>query len=323
MGDMIGGFGFSTIQKRDLADLDEILARIAGLGASHAELSLCGADLICGGRLLPDRVSRLERICARHDLGYTVHGPLAANLMADDHAEHFEAAIAAMLEIAGAIGATALVHHTGRVRPTSAADIERRHARERDALRRLADVGARHGVRIAVETLWVFERAMYTATAARLAEEIRAIDHPFVCGTLDFSHVYLHATFLGIDFLEEVRAFAPVTGHLHVHDSFGRPKLAEILIPSEDLAFGVGDLHLPLGWGDIPWDAMLPELTFQDGTVFMIELPHHFAAEMRATNLPRRSISSLSSPSRLAYFSLTSSSFSFSTFASSAPGVSL
>jgi sugar phosphate isomerase/epimerase len=276
---MIAGFGFSTMQQRDLGNLDEILGRIAALGASHAELSLCGADLICGGRVLGERVRRLERICARRALGYTVHGPLAANLMDDAHRERFQAAVAAMLEICGGIGATTLVHHTGRIAAAPADAIERAHAQERDALRALGDHAARHGVRIAVETLWVFERDRYTATAARLAEEIRAIDHPQVCGTLDFSHVYLYATFLGLDFIEQVKAFAPVAGHLHVHDSFGRPKLVETASPSEDLAFGLGDLHLPLGWGDIPWDTLLPQLAFPDGTIFMLELPWHFRDE--------------------------------------------
>ena len=52
MSSGIAGFGFSTIQKRDLSDLDQILSRIEDLGASHAELSLGGADLVCGGRIL-------------------------------------------------------------------------------------------------------------------------------------------------------------------------------------------------------------------------------------------------------------------------------
>lgn len=281
-GQTIAGFGFSTMQRRDLGDLDEILSRIEELGASHAELSLCSADLITGGRIIGHRVDRLARICAGHDLRYTVHGPLAANLMEPEHLEISKAAVAAMLEICGAIGASVLVHHTGRIALSSAAALERSHARERAALRELGDVAARHGVRIAVETLWVFDRARYTAPAARLAAEIRAIDHPHVCGTLDFSHVYLYASFLGLDFEEQVRSFAPVAGHLHVHDSFGRPKLIETASPSEDLAFGLGDLHLPLGWGDIPWDRLLPELHFRDDTVFMFELPWHFAAEAPA-----------------------------------------
>ena len=276
---MIAGFGFSTIQRRDLSDLDEILSRIEDLGATHAELSLGGADLVCGGRILSHRVDRLARICARHRLRYTAHGPLTANFMDPVHLDVYQAAVGALLEVCGAIGATVLVHHSGRIAAAPEAEIERLHAQERDALRAMGDIGARHGVRLAVETLWVFDRSQYTATATRLAEEIRAVAHPFVCGTLDFGHVYLYSTFLGLDFLEQVKAFAPVAGHLHVHDSFGQPKLAAIHAPSEELAFGLGDLHLPLGWGDIPWDDMLPGLAVQDGTVFMIELPPQFAAE--------------------------------------------
>jgi sugar phosphate isomerase/epimerase len=52
--------------------------------------------------------------------------------------------------------------------------------------------------------------------------------------------------------------------------------------PSEELAFGLGDLHLPIGWGNIPWDDILPRLAFQDESIFMIELPPQFAAEAPA-----------------------------------------
>ena len=276
---MIAGFGFSTIQRRDLSDLDDILSRIEDLGATHAELSLGGADLVCGGRVLSHRVDHLARICARHRLAYTAHGPLAANFMDPVHLDAYKAAVGALLEVCGAVGATVLVQHSGRVSAAPDAEIERLHAQERDALREMGDIGARHGVKLAVETLWTFDRAQYTATAARLAQEIRAVDHPFVCGTLDFSHIYLYSSFLGLDFLEQVEAFAPVAGHLHVHDSFGRPKLAPIHAPSEELAFGLGDLHLPLGWGNIPWDDILPRLAVRDDTVFVIELPPQFAEE--------------------------------------------
>jgi sugar phosphate isomerase/epimerase len=172
---MIAGFGFSTIQRRDLSDLDEILSRIEDLGATHAELSLGGADLVCGGRILSHRVDRLARICARHRLRYTAHGPLAANFMDPVHLDAYQAAVGALLEVCGAIGATVLVHHSGRVAAAPGAEIERLHAQERAALRAMGDIGARHGVRLAVETLWVFDRSQYTATAARLAEEIRAV----------------------------------------------------------------------------------------------------------------------------------------------------
>jgi sugar phosphate isomerase/epimerase len=209
-----------------------------------------------------------------------------------------------MLQVCGAVGATVLVQHTGRVGAAPDIEIERLHAQERDALRAMGDIGARHGVKLAVETIWAFDRSQYTATAARLADEIRAVEHPFVCGALDFSHVYLYSTFRGLDFLEQVAAFAPVTGHLHVHDSFGRPKLAPIYAPSEELAFGLGDLHLPLGCGDIPWDDMLPRLAVRDDTVFMIELPPQFAEEapqvaLEAKRLIDRRRRTLKSPVRM------------------------
>ena len=111
---MIAGFGFSTIQKRDLSDLDEILSRIEDLGATHAELSLGGADLVCGGRLLSDRVDRLASSCARHRLAYTAHGPLAANFMDALHLDAYKAAVAAMLEVCGAVGAIARTLSRGR-----------------------------------------------------------------------------------------------------------------------------------------------------------------------------------------------------------------
>ena len=114
---MIAGFGFSTIQRRELSDLDEILSRIEDLGATHAELSLGGADLVCGGRLLSHRVDRLARICARHRLAYTAHGPLTANFMDPVHLDAYKAAVAALLEVCGAAGATVLVQHSGRVAP--------------------------------------------------------------------------------------------------------------------------------------------------------------------------------------------------------------
>jgi len=50
----------------------------------------------------------------------------------------------------------------------------------------------------------------------------------------------------------------------------------------ERFAYGNGDLHLPVGHGDTPWEAILAECTFPQGVVFNIELnPRHwhFAAE--------------------------------------------
>ena len=105
VADIIAGFGFCTEGARpDLSDLDAQLARIEATGASHCELSLYELDLIVGGRVLPERRRRLEQICARRALRYTVHGVLTVNFMDEAHLELHKAVCRAMLELCEAVG---------------------------------------------------------------------------------------------------------------------------------------------------------------------------------------------------------------------------
>jgi sugar phosphate isomerase/epimerase len=278
----IAGFGFCTDEVRpDLSDLDAQLARIEATGASHCELSLYELDLVVGGRVLPERRRLLERICARRALKYTVHGVLAVNFMDEVHLDAHKAVCRAMLELCDAVGASVMAHHPGRLPATHAAHLERLHGIERDALREMGDVAGDYGVKIAVENLFIENARDYTPDPVRLAKEIAAIDHPHVCGLLDFSHAYIMAQFRGTDYLETLQAFAPVVNHLHVHDSLGRPtSVGGFYRFAEQIAFGMGDLHMPLGWGDIPWDAILPGLPLRPGTVMIVELQERYWAEL-------------------------------------------
>jgi sugar phosphate isomerase/epimerase len=281
---LIAGVGFATIGERpDLSDLDRALGRIEDAGASHAELALFAADLIAGGRVLPGPRRRLEEVCARRRLRYTAHGTLAVNLMDEANLDLHKAVCRANLELAAAVGATVLVLHPGLVRALPAHELDRLHAVERGALRELGDAAGRLGVRLAVETLFVDSEREYTADPARLAAELRAVAHPHVVGTLDVSHSHLMTSFRGTSLTDALAAFAPVTGHFHLHDSFGRPPggLTGFYTDSERIAFGVGDLHLPFGWGDIPFEQVLPGLPVLPGTVLTVELPErHWGAEL-------------------------------------------
>lgn len=280
----IAGFGFSSIGTNpDLTDLDRALGRIEDAGATHCELTLCSAHVIAGGRIIPETRRRLEAACARRRLRYTTHGALTVNLMDEAHLELHKAVCRAMLELTGAVGASVMVHHPGVIPATNAREIDRLHGVERSALREMGDVAARHGTRLAVETLFVESDDRYTADPVRLAGELRAVDHPHVVGTLDVSHTKIMTAFRGTSFEEAVRAFAPVTGHFHLHDSFGRPTTIGLFYnPPERVAFGMGDLHLPLGWGDIPFAGLLPGLPVLEGTVLNVELPDKHWAELEA-----------------------------------------
>lgn len=280
----IAGFGFSTAGGRpDLSDLDRVLGEIEEVGASHCELSLYAAQLVAGGRILPPMRRRLEQICARRRLRYTVHGVLSVNFMDEANLALHKQVCRAMLELSAAVGASVMVHHPGLVSGRREHELERLHAIEREALREMGDVAAGLGLRIAVETLFVETADRYTADPVRLAGELRAVNHPAVVGTLDVSHSYIMTTHRRTSFAAALQAFAPVTGHIHLHDSFGRPATVEgFYTPEEQMAFGAGDLHLPFGWGDIPFETLLPALPVQPGTVLIVELPAHFWPELRA-----------------------------------------
>jgi sugar phosphate isomerase/epimerase len=280
--DRIAGFGFCTAGATpDLLDLDRALGVIEDTGASHAELSLCSAHILAGATIVPVMRRRLEAACARRKLAYTVHGALTVNLMDEPNLAHHRAVAAAMLELCAAVGATVMVHHTGLVAAAPAETIDRLHALERDELARLGDRAGQLGVRVAVETLFVERADRYTADPFRLAAELARLDHPHVVGTLDLSHSFIMSRFRGLDPEAAVRAFAPVAGHVHLHDSFGRPTTVEsFYTTAERIAFGMGDLHLPLGWGDLPLDRLLPDLPFRPGTALIVELPDRFWAEL-------------------------------------------
>jgi sugar phosphate isomerase/epimerase len=285
------GFGFTTQDLvPDLSNLDAVLGRIEDSGAGFAELALLALDVIAGGRVLPERRRKLEQICARRQLGYTVHGPLTLNFMDAPHLALHKQVCRANLELAGAVGARVVVVHAGIVQAQPEPILERLYAMQREALAELGEVARAAGTRLAVENLFVEEPGLTTPSPARLATELRAIDHPYVVGTLDFSHAYLLSTLCGLDFENQVRAFAPAAGHLHVHDSFGRPPTIKGWTPSENLAFGMGDLHLPPGWGEIPFATLLPGLPVRDGTVMTVELPGRFWSDLDAVAATARDL---------------------------------
>lgn len=109
---------------------------------------------------------------------------------------------------------------------------------------------------------------------------MRAVDHSNLVALIDFSHAYIEATYRGLNFREQIRAMAPVAGHLHVHDSFRPPAgLYQAFYPQEATALGIGDLHMPLGWGDIDWEDIFGELDFLPETVLMMEIGPRYRNE--------------------------------------------
>ena len=264
----------------ELFSLEADLRRLADMGVDTVELAVTGIDLIAGGRIIPERLDRLSAVTSQFDFRYTVHGLVSSNFMDPDTLAYQLEAAEALVQVCDRIDARILVQHGGCLRADQIHDRAAADIREREALTELGDFARPYGVRIAFENIFTTEPGQYRQTPAEIAETVKAVNHPNVVALIDFSHAYIESTYKGLDFRAQIAAMAPVTGHLHVHDSFGRPQgFYKPFFPQENTAMGIGDLHMPLGWGDIDWDGIFAELTFLPDTVLMMEIGPRYRSE--------------------------------------------
>ena len=267
------GVGYSIPNRDDYAllNLGPALDEAATMGVDYVELPLYALDLVAHGRVLPDRLKRVKDITSGQPFGFTMHGPLGLNLMESaEKVPIHKDVLKATLEVTAELGGVHYVAHVGHLPPVDDVDSESRYARQREILAGLAGFADDHGITIAVENL--FGGGPRGTLPSRLAKEIEAIDHPSIRACIDFSHAYLLATGRGADFIDEVAALAPYARHLHVHDSFGILSNQFASHRAERVAYGIGDLHLPLGLGSIPWDTLMERCAFPDRVIFINEL---------------------------------------------------
>jgi sugar phosphate isomerase/epimerase len=273
----VSGIGISAHKRsHDLSDLGEELDMIEVLGVDSIELPTYDMDLVVGARVRRPQLRALSRACAGRDVAYSVHGPLAINFM--DAAwrlpRHFEV-LQASMEVAAEIGAENYVLHSGLTASQQGAGLEAAFGRQREWLAKAGDVARGLGLTICVETMFGGYKGEEHATSpSRLATELAAIGHDHVMATIDFSHSYIKLDYDGRRdaLVSEIAQLAPFARHLHIHDSFGLQDDIWMYSDGERLAYGHGDLHLPVGWGDIPWDRLMSECAFAPGVVFNIEL---------------------------------------------------
>lgn len=266
--------GYSLPNEEDyaLTKLGPALDEAERLGVDYVEIALYATDLVANGRVLADRLARVKALTRGRSFGYSLHGPLGLDLMdGSERAALHKQVLRAQLEITAEMGGAHYVAHAGKY-AVAGGDPDAAYERQREALADVADEAEAHGITIVVENLFSTESGREPPLPSKLAAEIAAIDHPAIRACLDFSHAFLETDRQGADFMAEVAALAPFAKHLHMHDSFGKLWPSAPSHRSERLAFGIGDLHLPLGLGSIPWDDLMEQLVFPEEPIFILEL---------------------------------------------------
>ncbi|MCY3780755.1 MAG: sugar phosphate isomerase/epimerase [Chloroflexi bacterium] len=274
--------------------IDE-LSRAQTAGFASAELSIPSLNVIMAGELISQRVEAIRQAIAPFDLRYSVHAPGRTNLAFGRDLDMEFRVLEASLRFTGAIGGRVLVYHsglqaldaarTGTAPLPSHDELARGAEREAAALAKLAPIAADLGVIIGMENgdphLWEYavllragmareELAKYHARLrpAALVAQVEAANHPSVRITLDLGHLHLATQALGEDYLAAVSAAAPWVSHLHINDNFG------LLDTGQDyegyrLPYGEADLHLPPGWGAIPFAEAFARLNDYEGDIVL------------------------------------------------------
>ena len=270
-------------------------------GYSLAELGISGLNVIFNGDLIPQRAEAIRRTLAPFDLSYSVHAPGRTNLAFGNDPYLEYRVLESCLRFTHAIGARVLVYHSGlqaldAARAGTASlpsddELVRGAEREVSALQKLAPFAADLGVIIGMENgdphLWEYAVLMQAGEPpeslakyhARLrnsaiAAQAAAVNHPNVGITLDLAHLHLATHALGDDYLEAIAVAAPWVCHLHINDNFGKLD-SGFDGQAARLPYGEGDLHLPPGWGTIPFAEAFLQLNGYEGDI-VLELNNRY-----------------------------------------------
>jgi len=279
-----------------LQQLAQQLAYARSLGFGLVEIDITAFHLILDGEIHQPSLEKWLAVLPSFDLRYSLHGLLRLNLAYDARHALCRQIMRCQIEICRAAGASVLVVHSGLqaldevrygVRPTllSREELEAGARREVDAFQELAPLAADAGVALCMENgdphQWEYTllaryglpRAAISEHHARLhvepmVRQLEAIDRPNVGMALDVGHLYIAAHDLGFDYLEAVGVAAPWIKHLHVSDNFGRLDRGFDAEP-ERWAFGEADIHMPPGWGHIPYGELLARLPRYEGDMIL------------------------------------------------------
>ncbi|AYO30088.1 sugar phosphate isomerase/epimerase [Biomaibacter acetigenes] len=292
---MVKGVGInadsSTIDG-NLNVLEGMLAFFEQKGFDYVEIPVHGVDCIVNGELMTPRLEKVKRILKSFGLKYTVHAPDNLNLADTDNESLYMKAMESTIKFASEIGAEIVVYHssygntnmesfikamTKRYRTDKLDEIKKKlQQEETKKLQLLAEYAVKCGVLIAVENHFLGNPATYSYGnyPDTLVDMIKSVGFKNVGICYDFGHGYISSKKYGFEFVKAVEMVEPYIIHIHIHDNFGKMDAREKNI--ERIFTGKGDLHLPVGWGDIPYDEIFEIVARRYEGVLMLELQPRF-----------------------------------------------
>ena len=273
-----------------LRALKNVLDKIKKANFNVVELPLHGLDVIIGGKIRDKRLKEIKNILKSYPFAYSVHCPESLNLMNLRELETEKAILKSSIEFLYEIGAHILVYHPGRYKSEieillrkrkrlNQRESERLKKIERDILKDFSSTLKEANVILCMENArpFISEKGYtYAEDIEELVKQVKDIGGENIGINLDFGHAYLSTNFYNKDFLKTISKVKPYLKHLHFHDNFGYPSYFQEKDQNLLIVNGRGDMHMPPGWGDIPFKKAVKMLN-PAGCFFVIEVrPRYF-----------------------------------------------
>ena len=268
---MVNRLGLNIHSGRINGDL-ELLKRdihaIEKAGFDVAEIPVHGVDAVVNGDLRERRTRQVKEILTGFDLEYTVHAPDVLNLRDFQYPDVHRKVFAASIQFTAAIGAKTFIYHQGRLK-NNGNDVTQEEAREIeiDELTDLGKLAKSEGITVCVENIH--------SSITHLIKLLESVGEDNIKLCYDFAHSYINSKKLGYDFIRSIQVAKPYTRHAHVNDNFGKGRPESSASYIEAMPMGIGDLHLPIGWGEIPYEDVFRTMAGYDG-IYVLELQERF-----------------------------------------------
>ena len=260
----------------DISALEDQIARCKKANIDSLEISLYETDVICGKKINLPELKILKNTVVNKNLDYTVHGELSVNLLDQENFDDHREVLKRDIEVSGEIKATHLVTHFGQTTNSvyENKEIYESHLKkQQECYAEMGEYAKKHNVILAIENLFPFKLNYYAPLPSEIAKQLNEINHPNIKCCMDISHAYINCSYRNVHLINELKEMGPLSEHIHMHDSFGKIDRFWTYISAEDTSYGQGDLHLPLGWGDIPFDKIFEEVNFPKNINLNFELP--------------------------------------------------
>jgi len=270
-----------TLKPKDgnIEDFEKQIEDLEKIGAESAEIPLYELDVVCGKKIIKDELKLLNKFTHKSNLKFSIHGSMSVNLLDEDYLEEHLQVLEKEIQVCSDLNINILVTHFGHTSVATSQNQKKYNDLiniQKQKYFEMAEIAKAHGVKLCIENIFPYTNLHFTALPSEVSESIREINHPNARTTIDFSHAYINCNLRNKDLIPEIETMIPYTEHLHVHDSFGKFKNMYTYIFAEDITYGQGDIHLPLGWGDIPFDKIFSSGAFNKNIFFNFELSQRY-----------------------------------------------